>query len=842
AEARAAGANRHECLLPVESGFGLACLPEPCEDDIFLDLEGDPFVGEGGLEYLFGYLFRENGALEYRGDWSLTREAERANFQAFVDFAMARRARNPAMHIYHYAPYEPAAFKRLMGRYASREDAIDRLLRGKVFVDLYQVVRNGVLASVESYSIKKLEPLYGFERKMPLRQANSALGTFQARLELADANEIDEETLERVRAYNEDDCRSTLALRDWLETLRSDLVACGTEVPRPAPEDTEPSEEASERAVRIAALMQKLAADVLADPQARSREQQARWVLANLLEWHHREDKAGWWEYFRLAALAADDLMDERAALSGLEFVDAVPGGTVRAPIHRYRFPPQETHIRGGEELRSTGGAPFGSVVAISTDANTVDIKKRMDTATLHPDAVFAFDRVRKGPQAGALEALGEHVAAQGLTGDGPWLAARDLLLGEAPRFGGTPLQRDGETTLEAAQRLAGLLARGVLPIQGPPGSGKTFTAARMIVELVRRGKRVGITANSHKVIRNVFEKTMEAAAEAGIALACIHKPNDDTEPLAGLTFMDDNKEFFAALPDANVAGGTSFLWARPEADGTLDVLFVDEAAQMSLANVLAVSRAAPALVLIGDPQQLEQPSKSAHPDGTGVSALDHILGGARTIAAERGLFLGETWRLHPKICAYTSEMFYEGKLDPRPDLALQAVLGGGPVPASGLCLVPVAHGGNQNSSPEEAEVVAWLVNELLARKATWRDRKGVEKPVTLDDIVIITPYNAQGFEIRQRLAGALVGTVDKFQGQEAPIAIYSMATSSYADAPRGMEFLYSLNRLNVATPRARCVSIVVCSPLLFEAECRSPRQIQLANAFCRYLEVASRI
>ena len=283
-------------------------------------------------------------------------------------------------------------------------------------------------------------------------------------------------------------------------------------------------------------------------------------------------------------------------------------------------------------------------------------------------------------------------------------------------------------------------------------------------------------------------------------------------------------------------------MWARQDAFDTIDVLFVDEAAQMSLANVLAVSQAARTVVLIGDPQQLDQPMQGNHPDGTDVSALDHILAGEQTIPPDKGLFLEETWRLHPDICAYTSELFYDGKLSSKDGLEKQVIDASGPISGSGLYYLPVEHDGNQNCSPEEAHAVGALVNGILESKATWTDRDGQENPVTLEDIMIITPYNAQVFEIQQRLPGARVGTVDKFQGQEAPIAIYSTTTSSHADAPRGMEFLYSLNRLNVATSRAKCVSVMVSSPRIFEAECRTPRQIQLANAFCRYLEMADRL
>lgn len=351
---------------------------------------------------------------------------------------------------------------------------------------------------------------------------------------------------------------------------------------------------------------------------------------------------------------------------------------------------------------------------------------------------------------------------------------------------------------------------------------------------------RSGITANSHKVIRHLIDSTIEASTKLGVQLHCCQKAAEVEQPQHRLSFAKNNEELIAALGNtASVGGGTAWLWAHPDAFATIDVLFVDEAAQMSLANVLAVSQSAKAVVLIGDPQQLDQPMQGCHPDGTDVSALDHILAGEQTIPPDKGLFLDQTWRLHPDICLFTSELFYSGKLVSREGLDRQVIDGGGPIAGSGLRYIPVVHEGNQNCSLEEVETIGTLVEGVLAAKTMWTDRDGNRAAVTLDDIVIITPYNAQVFEIQARLPGARVGTVDKFQGQEAPIAIYSTATSSRGDAPRGMEFLYSLNRLNVATSRAKCVCVMVSSPLLFNTECRTPRQIQLANAFCRYLELA---
>jgi uncharacterized protein len=470
-ESREAGELKFE-LLPIELGFGLTNLPEPSDGDVFLDFEGDSFVGEHGLEFLLGYHFRgDDGEWSYRGHWAVNAEEERKAFEDFIDFATARREQHPAFHIYHYGGYEAGALKRLSGRYATREDALDDLLRGKVLVDLLNVVRQGVRVGVESYSIKRLELLYKFERTTGLPDANLALRKIETALEL-DQDNIDEEAKSGVISYNRDDCISTHFLRDWLEAARISLVETGVDVPRPEPGEPEASENVAAWLARITPLVEALTADVPADATERTAEQHACWLLAQMLDWHRREAKAGWWDYFRLSDLGAEDLLDERTALSGLEFVETV-GGTAKCPTHRYRFPPQEADIRPEKSLKRTGGEPLGSVEDVSLEGLTVDIKKRQDCADLHPDAVFIHESVSAKPLQESLVRLAEYVVEHGIEGLGPHRAARELLLRiPAQLEDGTPFRLDGETTLQAAVRVAGLLDAGTLPIQGPPGTG----------------------------------------------------------------------------------------------------------------------------------------------------------------------------------------------------------------------------------------------------------------------------------------------------------------------------------------------------------------------------------
>jgi uncharacterized protein len=362
-----------------------------------------------------------------------------------------------------------------------------------------------------------------------------------------------------------------------------------------------------------------------------------------------------------------------------------------------------------------------------------------------------------------------------------------------------------------------------------------------MIVELISQGYRVGVAAVSHKVISNLLSEVCKVARQNNVPIQAVQKPDATDGCVDPLVKLVDNNQAVRDLLDTgetNVVAGTTWLWARAEMASSVDVLFIDEAGQMSLADVLAASQAATSVVLLGDPQQLDQPQQGIHPPGADGSAFDHLLRGHATIGPGLGLFLAETYRLHPDVCNFVSELFYERRLEPRPENQLQRVNTDGLLNGTGLRFVPVEHSGNQNESEEEVARICALVSNLLSNRSTWTNKHGETHKLTLTDILIVAPYNAQVAALRKSLPdGARVGTVDKFQGQEAPIVFYSMTTSSPEDAPRGMEFLYSLNRLNVAISRARCVAVIVASLNLFSVECKTTRQIELVNAFCRYLE-----
>jgi uncharacterized protein len=839
---------------------GLMALPEPEVGDLFFDIEGARYYSEDarefGLQYLFGIVDTANlddeGRPRYTAIWAFDRKDEKVAFEELIDFITIRREKNPRLHVYHYNHYEPTtveqltalhqtreeALGRLMGRFATREDEVDDLFRLGVFVDLYRVVRQAMRIGVESYSLKKLEALVGYVRRVELGDATRHLVEFESALDEGDAAG-DNEARTVIAGYNEDDCRSTLALRDWLEARRADLSPkLGFAAPRPEVEEPAHASEDPE----ITRLRSELLSGIPDDVLERTDEQSAKVLLADLLDWHRREAKPAWWRFFRAKTLTSAELVKERDALGELSGGEAV-AQVKKSVVRRFTFPPQEHCFDVGESACDPATGKMWSVWSLDEERGVIEIKIGEQNAEPFPTDLIECGPIPTDALRARLRDLGGRVVSEGLDGAD---AAGALLLRRRPAGDfetAGPLRRISETTDDAAQRLIVGLHGSYLPVQGPPGTGKTYTAAHAILALVREGRTVGVTAPSHAVIHNLLTELLKHADDARQTLRIGQRADKDNPFLhARATSMNYKKlENDLGNGDIDVAAGTAWMWAREGFACTLDTLVVDEAGQTSLANVLAISGAADNLLLLGDPQQLAQPSQAAHPPGAGVSALEHILDGRATITDEAGLFLAETHRMHPALCRFSSEVFYDGRLEGIPGLERQVLHCDSPTPLeSGLHVVEVPHEGNSNCSSEEAAEVVRLVGSLLG--CEWTDKTGSRQPMTAGDVLVVTPYNAQIREIERALvsaeiAGIRVGTVDKFQGRQAPAVVYSMASSSADDAPRGMEFLFDLHRLNVATSRARAAAWIVASPDLARVFCRTPRQMVLANALCRAWE-----
>jgi superfamily I DNA and/or RNA helicase len=369
--------------------------------------------------------------------------------------------------------------------------------------------------------------------------------------------------------------------------------------------------------------------------------------------------------------------------------------------------------------------------------------------------------------------------------------------------------------------------------VQGPPGTGKTFRGARMIVAALNAGKRVGITAPSHAAIQNLLAAVELRAREDGIIFDGVYKG----EGYSGdIDIAKSNKD---VLPEHQLVAGTAWLLAREEHREAFDLVFVDEAGQYSLADAVAVATAANSLVLLGDPQQLPQVTQAAHPGGSGASVLEHLLAGDATIPPERGVLLTETWRMHPDVCAFVSERSYDGRLQSRDACGVRRVDAAGALTGAGLRTLAVVHEGRSQASPEEALAIGEACATLLTG-ATVTDDEGETRPLQPTDIMVVAPYNLAVKAIRDRVpSGVRVGTVDRFQGQQATVVFYAMTCSSGADVPRGLDFLFSANRLNVAVSRAQCLAVLVHNPRLLDADCPSIEQMALVDGACRFVELA---
>lgn len=829
--------------LNIEAGRGLNRLPEPNEGDIYFDIEGDAFYEDGGLEYILGYAYKHKGSLAYQKIWATNRLEEKKAFKEFMESLLKRWKRYPKMYIYHFAPYEPSAIKRLARVHALFEKEVDDLLRAERFIDLHAVFKEALLASVESYSLKELEKFTKYTRKVELHDASVARKAVEVALELHELHSIAKETLQIVEGYNEDDCLATEALHLWLEDLRSKLIKSGKEFQRPELKTGEASEGVQELDTRSRALFKALTEKLPEDRSTWNEEEKAKWLLAHQVDYFRREDKSAWWEYFRVHELEHEDLLDERKAIAGLQFVQELPKAPREKNVtHRYSYPPQELSIDEGDALIEVKGEKVGTVKSISLDKYFIDIKKTANTAAIHPVAVHVSERVNPGALATSLMDFAAAVDEYGLGHAWPQHAGKDLLMKRKPQLiggkEGAYIEKD-EDPINAAIRIALNLERSALAIQGPPGSGKTYTGAKMIIELFKAKKKIGITAVSHKVIRNLVDKVIELSKKENVKINFVHKVSDKSDDVPDeVEETTESKRAIEALGERKVIGGTAWLWADKNTAEKLDYLFVDEAGQMSLSHVLAASRAGLNLILLGDPQQLEQPQKGAHPEGSDVAALAYLLNGQATMPEGNGLFLSTTRRLHPNISRFTSELFYDGKLESLQGLDKQVISGGTPFDGAGLFYVPVEHRGNQSSADQEVEVIADIVSKLLKR-GKWTDRDGNTQPLTKDDILVVAPYNAQVSALLEKLPDIRIGTVDKFQGQEAPVVIYSMTASSVEDAPRGMEFLFSPNRLNVATSRAKSACILVATPKLLMPECKTIDQMRWANGLCYFKELS---
>ncbi len=835
----------------------LSLLPEPDPGDLFFDFEGDPlWTADGrewGLEYLFGVLEAKG---TFRPLWAHDRVEERQALIDFLAMVAKRRKRRPNMHIYHYAPYEKTALLRLAGRYGVGEDDVDELLRSGTLVDLYPLVRKSIRAGAESFSLKALEPLYmGAQlRAGEVTTAAASITSYARYCELRAEGHLDEAAtlLKEIEDYNHYDCRSTRELRNWLmlRAYESGIVPIGAQPVRSGNKVDDQDQ--------LAGTLSAFTGDAgVAD---RTPAQTAVALVAAARGYHRREDKPFWWAHFDRLNFPVDEWSDNTDVFVADDAKVAVDWHTpprARKPQRRVRLsgqlargdlqanvfalyePPAPRGMTDSPDRRAAGRAEVVEADDPTLPTEVVIVERMGADGDMFRELPFALTPgppVQTTALRESIEATAAELAAQLATKLAaglprlPHTALLDVLLRRAPRTrSGAALPR-GTDIVADMTAAARDLDSSYLAVHGPPGTGKTHTAAAVITRLVNEnGWRVGVVAQSHAAVENLLDCVVAAGLDAQRVAKKAH--GDGARSWRQI----DASEYPAFIADTAgcVIGGTAWDFANGNRvpRNSLDLLVIDEAGQFCLANTIAVAPAAANLLLLGDPRQLPQVSQGTHPEPVDTSALEWLVDGQRTLPDERGYFLDRSYRMHPAVCAAVSALAYEGRLHSHTERTAARRLDGY---RPGVGVLSVAHQGNSIESPQEADAIAVEIERLLG--LSWTDEHGT-RPLAPADVLVLAPYNAQVALVRRRLAaaglgGVRVGTVDKFQGGQAPVVLISMTASSIEDVPRGVSFLLNRNRLNVAVSRAQYAAVIVRSEMLTEYLPANPAGLVDLGAF----------
>ncbi|MDP7580654.1 MAG: TM0106 family RecB-like putative nuclease [Nitrospinota bacterium] len=820
------GENKFD-LLKVVANRGFNRLPKKGTCDLFFDIEGVPdYVYKDKLQYLFGIKYVENGKEKFQKYLAHDHVQEKKMLISFMDFITAHFKKYPDSHVYHYHDYEIQALDELTAKYNIKNKALDDLLRLGKFVDLYKVVREGVQVSEDSYSLKNLEKFYNFNRLGNVLTAEESIDSY-----VKYTISKDKKILDEIVSYNEQDCLSTLKLRDWLLDRRPDnskwFVADKEEV-----EKLEWEEKIIDYEKRI---------------NKAKLEEGLKTMLSNILGFHRRENRPVWRALIARRSKTIDELIDDPESIGGMTMIEKAYQ-LKKSYVYTYKFPPQEYKLQKGDQAinawASFGDKDSGAVTIVSVDEKKCTLEVSRSIKKEKPPEVLNLGP--RGPiKPDSLESSIYSFIDSVIKNSKKYKPLLEILAKSHPDIKGI---KQGDKIISSSDfeteipRAISSLNNSYIVLQGPPGTGKTYQAANAIVDLVKQGKKVGVSAHSHKVIHNLLDR-IEKTADKKVTFKGLKKGGQKEEHIYSGKFITTPEKsrdpyFIAAIkdPKINLHAGTVYHFSKGYFDQALDYLFVDEAGQVSLANLIAMGRAAKNIILIGDQMQLSQPIKAVHPGEVGKSALNYLLQGRDTIPSDRGVFIDITRRLHPNLNGFVSPNFYDGRLKCHDFAQKREILFPGKdeiFKNPGLYYLPITHTDCSQQSDEEGEVVKKLYKKF--QQAKFKDENGNTKTVSFEDILTVSPYNVQVNYLRSILPkDSKVGTIDKFQGQEAPIVIISMTTSDPENLTRNLEFFYSRNRLNVAISRAQCLSVVIMNPELFRLNCKKVSQVKLVNTLLK--------
>ena len=847
-------------LLEIKEQRGFNKLPKKTKNDIFFDIEGidkvlneeDSENNKTGLEYLFGLYYFENDKPKFKYFEAHNKNEEKKALVNLLEFIGEHLKKYPESYIYHYNHYEKTALINLVKKHDTNFAQVNDLLREEKLIDLFHVVKQGMQVSEKQYSLKNLEKHYGFKRVGEIKKANESTDIY---LDWVETQE--KELFDKIILYNKEDCVSTYELREWLLDIK------------PANTSWHKEKELIERErnwEKENAEYKKLINKELKSLEIKN-------ILSDILGYHKREDMVYWVDFYNRTSNKIPEQLIENAECIGDMIQAKKEKNEKGVNVYTYKYDEQEFKIKEKDRIDDALDGDFktksiGKIINIENHNNLIQIESKNDdlpkNLSIARDTYVNSDPIIEGVLRFVKSAIKKEKKYQ---------ATHEILNKNFPNIEGLEKGKDilnsenfssDEEFLKQSLKIVEQIDHSYLYFQGPPGVGKTHTAAHIILELLKKTKKVGITANSHKVIFNLLSKIEELAVEDNFIFKGFHKPGSDKDKRfndgkfikntarvkvgktkEGKPLYKEQMDLLFESLEADLFSGTAWCFTRydkktghPACDQRLDYIFIDEASQLSIADTVAISLAAENVIIIGDQMQLGSPTRALHPGESGNSAPQYLLEDKDTIPSNKGIFIEKSRRLHPDVCSFISENFYDSRLKSHEFTKKRSIKFSDKeklLTSSGIILLDAKHKEiSRQKSVEEGEIIKKLFKKIIG--STFIDetkREKIERKITIEDILVVTPYNVQVNYLKSILPeGSKIGTIDKFQGQEAPISIVSMTSTNSESLPRNIDFFFSRNRLNVAISRSQCLSIVIMNKELLETNCKKIEHIKLVNTF----------
>ena len=808
-------------------GFNL--LPEPSACDLYFDIESvEDHIYPGGLEYLFGIYYVENDKEKFKALWAHNKDEEKQNVIKFFEFTKAHFEKYPSSKIYHYGSYETTALEKLTSLHKTKDVEYDHYMNLNKFVNLLNVNTQGIFISENSYSLKNIEKFYNFKRKGDVQKGDVSQEYYSEWVETQDQKYLDE-----IESYNKQDCISTIELHRWLLKIKPEETSWFT--------SKKEEMELRDREIKMIEYQNKV-------ENSKIKNKRIKQLLSDIIGFYVRENKPSWTHFFKRRGKSDEELVEDPECVGNMK-LNSEPTPEKKSLIYSYKFENQDFKLRKNKKSVIANNHDIeqkdfaGTILDIDYKTNEILLKRGTGSGILPETLSIGPEKPRLNEK---LILNTYNYIDSVLDNENNNSALNDFLNKEIPNIKGV---KRGEKLLKTNDfnkeipNIISNLDNSYLYIQGPPGTGKTYQAANTILELLKKRKKIAVTGLSHKVIHNLLYE-IEEMSTSPIKGYKAGDPEDEETVFKGKyieTYKDDpRKSVFkqALLEETNgfIFAGTKFHLASSYYDQKIDYLFIDEAGQLSVADLICIGNIAKNIILIGDQNQLGQPIKGTHPNESGQSILDYLLEGKDTIPEDKGIFLNKTYRLNTKLNDFISSNFYEERLicDESNDQRLIKFDKKSRIKDSGIHFIEMNHSLNVQTSIEEFEVVRDLLKDMIGLEF---DDKGKTRKLTIDDFLIISPYNTQVNLLISKLEQSKfksprVGTIDKFQGQQAPITIISMTSSDSDSLPRNKEWFFSRNRLNVAISRAQVASIILFNPKLLDNAPKNVDQIKLMNNF----------